>query len=177
MKQFNNGTIGKGFTLLEVIIAIFIVTVGIISTLLLITRTLAQTSISFSQLTAAYLTQEGIEIVRNIRDTNWIELTVDPNPPNSWDEGLTGCSTGCEADYIVTSQLDPTLSSYAGTFLKIDGNGFYNYTSDTPTKFKRKITINPDPGGDILKVTVLVMWAEKGQTFYHTAQENLYRWR
>lgn len=173
----------KGFTFLEVIIAIFLVTVGITGVFLLITRTIGTISLSFSQLTAAYLTQEGIEIVRNIRDTNFIEQTIGLN---TWDEGLVlpaiDCSTGCEADYTATAQLDPTLSAFGGNFLRIDSNDFYNYTIGDPTKFKRKITIVPedvdgDGINDILEVSVEVTWEEKGEAQSHSAQENLYNWR
>ncbi len=161
----------KGFTLLEVIVAIFLVTVGISGVFLLITRTIGIISLSFSQLTAAYLTQEGIEIVRNVRDTNWL----DPLNP-SWDDGLS--AGNWEADYTT-----PTLNdTYDGDLLNIDGDGFYSYSPGTPTKFKRRITIVPedidlDGINDILKVTVLVEWQEKGKIHSHTAQENLYNWK
>lgn len=168
----------KGFTLLEVIIAIFLVTVGITGVFLLITRTIGTISLSFSQLTAAYLTQEGIEITRNIRDTNWLDPT---NP--SWDDGLAcsplPCSSEAEADYN-----DPGLTPYVtpGRFLKIDVNEFYSYDPGTDTKFKRRITIVPvdldlDGINDILEVSVEVTWTEKGEAQSHSAQENLYNWR
>jgi len=175
MKQCNNGTIKKGFTLLEVIIAIFLVTVGMSAVLVLITKTITTMALSFSQLTAAYLTQEGIEIVRNIRDTNWIEGA-------DWDDGLVcsplPCQFEAEADY---DDLDLTTYTHLGRYLKFDG-GFYNYDSGSDTKFKRKITITPidlEPDGinDILEVTILVLWTEKRETYSHTAQEKLYKWR
>jgi len=168
-----------GFTLLEVIIAIFILLVGVTAALVLITRTVSQISVSSSRLIAAYLTQEGIEIVRNIRDTNWLE-------GGAWDEGLVppdiDClTTGCEADYIATTVEDPHIDLsdnfkvYGDNFLKIDGSGFYNYTSGTDTRFKRKITIVS--GTDTLTVTVETAWSEKGKDYTHTAQEVLYNWR
>lgn len=163
MKQFNNETIQKGFTLLEVIIAIFILTVGIAGAYTLITQTISSAAISEERLIAAYLAQEGIEIGRNIRDGNWLEGAT-------WNTGLTGCSTGCEADFD-----DSSLVASASRYLKIDG-GFYNYDSGTNTKFKRKITIIPE-GTDILKVSVLVEWQERGRTHQLSAQENLYNWR
>lgn len=158
----------KGFTLLEVIIAIFLVLVGITGTFALITKTMGVMAVSSSRLIAAYLSQEGIEVIRNIRDTNWIEGAL------TWDDGLLCGAPPCdwEADY----QAQTLNDEYDGDYLNIDGNGFYSYSTGIPTKFKRKITIAPD-GSDILKVTVMVEWKEKGETYIHTVQENLYNWK
>jgi len=74
--------INKSFTLIEVVVAIFLVTVGTVGAFSLIQRTIAFTAISSSRLVAANLAQEGIEIVRNTRDTNWLS-------GNPWDQGLS----------------------------------------------------------------------------------------
>jgi len=158
----------KGFTLLEVLAAIFLITIGIVGTLTLVQKTITFTQATSSRLITAYLTQEGIEIVRNIRDSNFLKIHQGVEGV-SWNDGLTGCSGGCEADYN-----DPSLTSYAGRFLKIDA-GFYNYDSGVDTLFKRKITITPE-GTDILKVLVQVQWQERGKSYEVIAQENLYKW-
>ena len=174
----------KGFTLLEVIIAVSLVLVGTTATLLLITRTVRQIGIFPSQLIAAHLNQEGIEIVRNIRDTNFLQ-----GGAGAWDNGLNtaNCLAGCEADYTDTAVPDPTLPAYgSGSPLCIDASGFYTYI-DAPctgailTKFKRKITIvsNVPPCGisNVLQVTVETTWVEKGQAQSHIVQECLHNWR
>ncbi|MCH8741435.1 prepilin-type N-terminal cleavage/methylation domain-containing protein [Patescibacteria group bacterium] len=174
MLKYLNVKVKKGFTLLEVTIAIFILLVGVTAGSVLIARTVSQMSVFSSKLIAAYLTQEGIEIIRNIRDTNWLQ-------GGAWDEGLTGCFfTGCEADYTATTVENPPgatayFETFANNFLKIDISGFYNYTSGTDTKYKRKITIVS--GADILTVTVETTWSEKGKDYSHIAQEILYNWK
>lgn len=181
MLKCYDAKMNRGFTLLEVVIAIFIFLVGVTGTLFLITRTVGQMNLFPSQLIASYLTQEGIEIIRNIRDTNYLEQATDA--ANPWNEGLTGCSTGtsCEADYTTGSVTDanpkdPALPLYGtGRFLKIDSNGVYSYSGTTDTKFKRKITIVP--GADTLTVTVETTWTEKAKNYSHTAQEVLYNWK
>jgi type II secretory pathway pseudopilin PulG len=115
-----NINITKGFTLVEVIVAIFLLTVGIIGVSALITSTISSATHSSQKLVAAYLAQEGIEIVRNIRDTNWIEQVTNPAIP--WDEGIPEGSW--EADYT-SETLD---NSYTGKFLNIGSNGFYHYS-------------------------------------------------
>ena len=169
----------NAFTLLEVMIAIFVIVVGIVGTISLIQQTISFIALSSSRLVASYLAQEGIEIVRNIRDGNWLETRTAPNP---WDEGLTDCSGGCTADYKHSygpNQLDPTLPAYSNQFLNIDVDGFYSYATGSPTKFKRKITIisDFDAGAPRLKVSVLVEWQQIGKTQQVTAQEYLYNWR
>jgi len=156
----------NGFTFLEVLAAILLMTLGVMGTLSLITQTTIFTQIASSRFIASYLVQEGIEIVKNIRDTNFLKIHKGIEGIN-WDTGLTGCSLGCEADYN-----DSALVS-ADRYLKIDG-GFFNYDSVTDTVFKRKITITP--GTDILKVSVEVSWQERGRTHKVTTQENLYKW-
>ena len=77
---------GVGFTLIEVIMAIFLITIGAGGAFTIIQRTLAFTSVVSSQLTASYLAQEGIENIRNMRDGNW--LTQRSNPGRTWDYGI-----------------------------------------------------------------------------------------
>lgn len=158
----------RGFTLLEIIIAIFVLTIGIIGVFSVLPQMLSYTAFSSSQLIAAYLSQEGIEIVRNIRDTNWL------TPGNSWNTGLD--QGDYEADYNdpdLTSCSSPCDYNHNLRFVKLDG-GFYNYDTGGDTKFKRKITITPE--ADYLKVSVLVEWQEKGKTRSIAVQENLYNW-
>ena len=152
---------------MECLVAIFLITVGVIGAISVVNQTTTFTQVTSSQLIGAYLAQEGIEIVRNIRDTNFLKIHKGEEGIN-WDTGLTGCTGGCETDYN-----DPALIS-ADRYLKIDG-GFYNYDSGENTLFKRKIIIQPDT--NILKVQVLVSWQERGRTHQVTAQENLYNWQ
>jgi len=165
----------KAFTLIEVVTAVFIITVGILGVFGLIQKTIGSASVSPSRLTAAYLAQEGVEIVRNIRDSNWLRQRDDASWP--WDSGLSGCLAGCEADY------QSSLSSYVspGHFLNI-ASGFYAYSSGTPTIFKRKITIEypsaicDGSAGCAMEVTVEVSWNERGIDHQFTVKDDLYKW-
>jgi len=177
-KILNNKTSKRAFTLLEVMTAVFVATVGLIGVFIVIQNLSTYTSSSKDRLVASYLAQEGMEIIRNIRDTNWLEP-----PTNYWDEGLnyprdcTCCYSGCEVDYTAPTVLDPALS-YSNQYLKIDSNGFYSYSPGTDTKFKRKITITAPatlecPLDNCLLVKVSVTWLG-GKV---EALENLYNWQ
>lgn len=157
----------NGFTILEVMIAILIVTIGVLAAYAVTQQIVSYTYRSASRLTAIYLGKEGIEIVRNIRDTNWLESAP------SWKDGFINCITGCEADYNDT----PPFNSYDDNhYLNLEiASGFYGYNPGDQTNFKRKITITPV--GDTLEVSVEVWWEHKGDTYGPiTVQENLYNW-
>ncbi len=140
MKQF-------GFTLIELIITIAILSFGIIGVYSAFLPIANVQHTMASKVTAVYLAQEGFEIVRNIRDHN------------PWPAGLAQCSLGCQADYKMT-----TLKLYnEQSYLNISADGFYSYDQGNPTKFKRKITITQAGSPDVLKVDVLVMWDYNGK--------------
>ena len=173
----------KGFTLLEALFAIFIITVGLTGAISAILQLLNLSSFSSSKLTAAYLAQEGIEIVRNMRDTNWLQAG-EPGKVSPWDDGLptgdyeldyTTVTFSNTTDFEKCADLGYNCNSYNNNYLRIDG-GFYNYTNGAPTKFKRKITIQK-PTADRLDITVQITWSEKGKSYSFSAQENLYNWR
>ena len=170
----------KAFTLIEVIVATFIITVGIGGVFVLIQKTISDTSILVGRLTAAYLAQEGIEIVKNIRDTNFLKFYKGDINEDQWTQGLTGCEDGCGTDYT-NSVLSPDDDD---RYLKIEG-GFCKYSaSGTETSFKRKITVfdlvdltDPEDGIiDQMKVLVEVSWEERGNVHQVAVQENVYKW-
>jgi len=172
----NNG----GFTIIEIVISMFIIAIAIVGIFTALSIVVILTSDSADRLTATYLAQEGMEIVRNIRDTNWIKIQSDPATgiEHSWIDGLTSagdpsidCVQGCEADYttgtgvLLPSPMKPwSLNDY----LCIDENGFYanSSTCSQPAKFKRRIIITCLPDNDcakdyIMKVVVQVSWKKK----------------
>lgn len=172
MKAQNNG-----FTLIELVIAIFILVVAVIGVYNSFSTVVTLTAGASSRLTAFYLAQEGIEIVRNMRDNNWHQ-----GAENGWDYGLD-CEYGCEADYRTGTSMDPgsglTAFSGNGNYLNINNNnGFYSYDiigDYSSTKFKRKITI-VSQNENVLKVYVLVTWEVKDETFSAEVEEYLYNW-
>ena len=165
----------EGFSLIELMVVIFFVSVALPGILLAISRAMAGINDSTLRLRAIYLAQEGIEIVRNIRDTNWLNGATSTalESPGDYEANyksvsLTPCPFPCSA-----SQL---------RFLKIDNNGFYQYSTGTTTPFKRKIRIDKtddldgDGEADRERVIVEVSWTKRG-THSVKAEEYLYnRW-
>ncbi|MBU2579067.1 prepilin-type N-terminal cleavage/methylation domain-containing protein [Patescibacteria group bacterium] len=152
---------GEGFTLIEIMIVISVLCIGIVAIYSLVSKSISVGSSNVNSFLASQLAKEGVEIVRNARDANWLKGV-------NWITGLTGCSNGCEGDYN-----DSTLSPWNNRFLKIDSNGFYNYETGTDTKFKRKIIITT-PFATSTSVEVQVIWPGLGSPFI--VKENLYDW-
>jgi len=156
-----------GFTVLETIVAISVVTVGAIGVFGLVTQSISLNRTSANQAVAVYLAQEGIELVRNIRDTNFLTLA----DPDDWDTNLTVCPgpDGCELDYD-----DIVPLAFANQKLLIDG-GFYNYDTGNETPFVRRIITN-QPHPNMLQVQVRVTWIEQGKEINVEASTELYNW-
>lgn len=165
MIKFRN----KGFTVLELLAAILVISIGVLTAYSVTQRIFAQTIDSANRIQAAYLAKEGIEVVRNLRDNNWI----------NWRDFDFNLNDGFYEIWYADQNLDPCGAPCSFGDLRyflIDGSGFYNYLADTPTKFKRRITLN-HIGVDELNVTVDVFWQKRGQIHSINVQENLYDWK
>jgi len=159
MKNFLNKN--KGFTLLEVLFASFIIFIFLGGIFYLLRGSIFGLTSMKNRFVALYLAQEGIEIVKNIRDTNFLQNT-------SW---VSGIGTGeRQGDYLSAS-----LSDYTGAYLRQDASGFFQYSSGSPTKFKRKITINQIDANRI-RVVVEVIWEEKGIQKNFIIFEEITKW-
>lgn len=162
--------------MLESLVAIFLLTFGIGGAFVLVTQTAVSSQITESRLEAIYLAQEGIELVRNIRDANFLKIYKVMG--GTWLDGLNSCQAGCEIDYD-----DLSFSPYSSRYLKI-GGGFYNYDAGQDTSFKRKILITDftdldsplDGIDDRIKVSVEVSWSERGSPHKIILQDFIYKW-
>lgn len=62
----------KGFTLTEVMVGIMILTMAIVAASNMLVTLMRSNEVNLTSLQAQYFAQEGIEGVRNIRDSNWL---------------------------------------------------------------------------------------------------------
>jgi len=157
----------KGFTLIEAFVAISVLTIGVVGSFGVLPTMIKNQAINTDAFLASQIANEGLELVRNLRDKNWL-LEQD------WKTGLAViCSSGCEIDYN-----DASLTASQNRFLKLDSNNFYNYESGQNSKFKRKVIIQEitvQGVAGVLNVKVEVFWNGKGSPF--AAEGNFYDWR
>lgn len=159
---------GAGFTLIELVIAVGVFTVGIMGAFTLALADLKVAKDNFNRVLAADLAREGIELIRNIRDSNWLKIdaNVDCDSIQSglqlcaWDQDFNtanffvvnytilnstnninpvcGGSTGLNDCILLSSGIIQPVASQ----LYLDGSGFYNHSPvGTPTNFHRVIQV------------------------------------
>lgn len=153
----------QGFTMLEMIITIALLAVGILSVYNAFLPSLKSSYDISRQLPAVYLAQEGIEVIKNIKDSNVLK-----NLP--WSSGLLDCANGCQLDYKTGTDAESffdQLKPYDDNEpLKIDATGFYSYDpTGQKTMYRRKVIITQPNGSDSLKVNVQVFWNYHNQPF------------
>lgn len=77
MKLFfrKSGAKKRGETIIEVLVALLVVTIGSATATSLILTSMRATQFNKDSLVALNLAQEGLEYMRNLRDTNWLKFS------------------------------------------------------------------------------------------------------
>lgn len=100
----------KGETILETIIAMGVLMIGITLASTIIGSSLRNINASKNRIIAINIAREGIEAVRNIRDTNWLKfsskrrLCWNNNPPQNPITGCDGSNPIQPGNYIIYKQ-------------------------------------------------------------------------
>jgi len=82
MKIFRNGWRNKGETLVEVLVSVVVLTTVLTSAFMVLTRAVKANVDVKNRVIAINIAREGVEAVRNIRDTNWLRFSGDRR--NKW---------------------------------------------------------------------------------------------
>lgn len=190
MKIFNRKH-NKGFTLTETLVAASIFTLSVLALFSNISKGISDTNLVKSRIIGAYLAQEGIEYMRNLRDTYVLYDAGGASAGwTTFNSRLTGGSctgvNGCYFDdqnvnYADISQplIDMTLNACGAScpvLLYNASSGKYNYVSGgSSTVFRRKVTVS-QPNDTETIITVNVSWTYKSITENVTFSEKLYKW-
>ena len=183
----------KGFTLTEVMIAMMVLTVAIVSASNLLVGLINSNKTITNTMQAYYLAQEGLELVRNTRDTNWLHN-------QNWlgDDGLFG---KFEKEYAYSIDLDERgwrnstaaniqniseLAAYkpwnfqkessienveaqSSVFSVADFDGFYRHVEFLPYE-----ECGEESCADFVKVRSVVSWGENKEVIL---EEILSNWK
>ena len=162
-----------GFSLLEVIVVLIIISIGLMEIINLMVSSLRVQNSNRDTLVAYNLAQEGLELVRNVRDTNWRQ-------GDAWNHYIEGGVNGnkYKVDFAhfqpqAVTGIDETLLQFSSTT-----NQYLYDASSSDSIFKRLITIT-SAGADSPSSTVdcLVEWDDRGNTNRFELQTELYDWK
>ena len=169
----------RGFTLIETLVAVLLLSTAIAGPLTIASKGLSATLIARDQMIAFYLAQDAVEYVRFVRDTNKLS-------GNSWLAGLDECTGayGCTVDPS-SGTADTCPGGGCPLIRKYDdgsGHVYFSYTQGTvtPQQFRRTVTLAAPPTGepDEEVLTVAVSWrTQSGVTRAIEVRENLLDWQ
>ncbi len=180
----------RGFTLVETLVAIFIFVLSTTALVAVTGNSVSDVSIAKNKLVARALSEEGIEMVRNIRDSSALSGTGS----SGWGDfadlmatcfGATGCKIDNPQEFFANNLL-PVASACPGAgcalLTRDDSNlGYFEYGggSAEATAFRRTIRLEyigaTEPSNEI-KVTSTVSWKQGSVDKSITAVEHLFNW-
>ena len=158
-----------GQTLVELMIAMSVMSIGFLAVFAVLSQTLGMNKIVVTQYIAANLAAEGIEIVKNISDSNVVRGGV-------WNDSLSSDKFGVQYD---TGTLGAMNKDWANRKLPLNFNpdtGIYSYDTGMPTNFVRTITINNISPNEI-QVNSEVRWRDRGGVELNiNLEDHLFNW-
>ena len=155
---------------METLVILFIVSIGLMAVLSLTRKSVQFQGVKNNLIIASYLSEEGLELMRNIRDTNIIM----GNNYDAWDY-LSSPEIG-EHYYVVDYNLNAVSveNEVSDPILRLDEHGFYGHdeTGDE-TIFRRLITVRKE-GTASSSIESLVSWEDRGQSYNYKLESVLY---
>ncbi len=174
----------KGFTLIETLVAIFILTLAIAGGFSTISSGLKSAYLAKNQVTAFYLAQDAFEYLRNIRDTYKLE-DINNGTFSAWSDFqalIDDCTKGkpCIVDTTNSSGFGSDITGCVGICSKLKystGTHFYNHnTTSNDSIFTRSFYANTISDHEIA-IVVSVSWKEGIGTKTFTIQNVLSDWQ
>ena len=184
----------SGFTLVETLVAVSIFTLSILALMSVLTSGISNTGYAKKKMIAAYLAQEGMEYVRNVRDTYVLYSANSQAGWTAFNSKLTVASascqlpSGCFIDDTGVSYSDqtspiadlafwacPSPSCALSVLLYNSATGRYNYSTGTDSGYKRKIKITQISANETIFFSI-VSWTQGSGAYSITFSESLFNW-
>lgn len=170
--KFKSPQFKEGFSLIEILSVLFVISMALLGIVSLINQNIQVQNINKNNLIASSLAQEGIELIRNVRDTNWLS-------GKDFDYYLSDGTY--RIDYRGNQPVPTTDISQNKLYLK---DGFYLHDNGgesglTPTIFNRQIVVDrlPDYEGKPLQVRSIISWTDHNKPYRYELQTLLFDWR
>lgn len=175
----------KGFTLVETLVAIALVSIAIVAPFHAVQSALNASYTARDRMIAVSLAEEGLEYVRAIRDGNYLYNLTYPSTPRSWLYGLDGTDSTVNCITANGCTVDPTQNTVAAcssggcTPLNLSSTRLYNQASQTatnvPTRFTRKVVLASVSATEVV-ITVTVSWTTHGASYTTTVTDTFRNW-
>jgi len=156
-----------GFTLIEIITVLFVLSLGLIGVMALIVQNIASQSLNKNNLIAYQLAQEGVELIRKTRDSDWRQ-------------GLDWRTNLADGVYYMDyrDSAPHSWSSSIGNLRQSEAGLYYNDLSQsgTDSRFSRAITL-ATKDADSFYVAARLTWFDHSRPFNYELETILYNWR
>ncbi len=174
-----------GFTLIGVMVATVILSALSITVAQVMSRAEPLVDMGREQFIAANLAREGLELVRAVRDTNWLS----GDDRSQWLAG--GLCNDSDTSYFDTDRrftLDVDMvrnfegvGDFEQSQLSIQDNGLWTHAANagTATSYHRVLSIDcstKESEPPFVIVTSQVAWQSRGQERQVVVKEKLYNW-
>ena len=173
---------GRGFTLVETLIAISIFSVSIVALMSFLSQNISNAGYAKKKIIATYLAQEGIESVRNMRDSYIFYSDTTSNDWNKFKVKLNPCNLGNECGFNNSVYTDnPNFifkcsSNPNGCKLYLNDGNYNTNSVGNDSGYSRKIRMDTI-SADEVKVFSTVSWSQPGGLPYTiTLSESLFNW-
>lgn len=181
----------KGFTLIETLVAIAILTTAMVAPFYALQESIKSADVSRDEITGSNLAQEGVEYVRSIRDGNYLYVRENPSSTQTWLYGLDGTTSNsitspncftpnlCTVDataLATTPVVSYTSTSSVPVLTLSSASYLYNQANNgTPTIFKRTVQLTTITAWEV-RVNVTVAWTTDHIPYVTTVSEYLDNW-
>ncbi|MEX2054035.1 MAG: prepilin-type N-terminal cleavage/methylation domain-containing protein [Candidatus Colwellbacteria bacterium] len=167
MDKLNSNKNQKGQLLIEAMVAVSLMLVGLLGIFGVLSRSLGLSRVAADQFVAVNLASEGIEIAKNILDSNY-------RAGNAWNQGFANGN-----NYHVGYQSETLNDQGCEEELYLNSQGYYDCRAipGLAVKFKRVLEVeNISPNQ--LNVRSRVNWTGRGGIRLEVeVEDHFYSWR
>jgi prepilin-type N-terminal cleavage/methylation domain-containing protein len=165
----------KGFTLVETLVALTILLIAVAGPISLIGDSLHKMYYARDETIGVNLAEEGIEMVRQVRDTNMLNGAA-------WRTDLGDGTYSIDVGSYISGAVPsgfviPCGPACAPQPVSINAAGLYGQVyAGTPTQFSRIVTLSSTALPAEAKVTSVVTWKTGGTVGTATLSEYIFSW-